>query len=433
MLSRFSRLPGVGSLFNTQTNYSAEEIDGAVTEIKKIGRSTSSHDDTIDGITTILALMKKYSDSLHVQRVSCHALSNLAMQVVVARLIVQKGGFQLIQKCLLRFEGDHKLCWLGSSAVWNLARPPANRSIIGVSGVKLMLKMLKLHRGKEKVTNTSIGALSNLSLCDALKNMIAQQKYVELILSVLTEYAQKRSLSVMTSGAGLVANLAVSDDHATLMVKKNAIRILLQLLNWRGDNVDDTLYRNTCAALNNMVTATDFLDHFLGNLGVEAVFSFLTQNQNDLYTNLLENCLINIEVDVNEVTTSFHLCALHGRLPVLQKLMIDYPFTDLDGVDSKTRTCLDYAIFGKHPDVAHFLSKCGAIKYQSNIGNLRDAEERKLIENAITNGKRVLKETVKAHRKAVVKALPLFPVELCNLVVSYGGNVDMLRVTKKYE
>ena len=156
------------------------------------------------------------------------------MSVNVARLIVQKGGFHQIQKCLLRFESDHKLCWLGSSAVWNLARPPANRGIIGVSGVKLMLKMLKLHRMKEKVTNTSIGALSNLSLCDSLKNMIAQQKHVELILSVLSEYAQKKSLSVMTSGAGLVANLAVSDDHATLLVDRGANKILINLLKWRG-------------------------------------------------------------------------------------------------------------------------------------------------------------------------------------------------------
>ena len=293
MLSRFSKLPVVSSLFQNNSTYPQEVIDDAVREIKCLGRCSSNpplhgnSDDTLQGIARILSLMKKYNDSLHIQRVSCHALSNLAMQVVVARWIVQKGGFQLIRKSLLRFEDDHKLCWLGSSAVWNLARPPANRNVIGVEGVKLMLRMLATHRAKEKVTNTTIGALSNLSLCDSLKSVIAQPKHVELILSVLAEYVKRRSLSVMTSGAGLVANLAVSDEHATRMVQKGAIHILLQLLGWRGKSVDDTLYRNTCAALNNMVTADDFLDSFLSTLGVEAVFEFLKANRNDLYTNLV--------------------------------------------------------------------------------------------------------------------------------------------------
>ena len=181
-----------------------------------------------------------------------------------------------------------------------------------------------------------------------------------------------------------------------------------------------------------MVTATDFLDHFLANLGVEAVFDFLNQNQNDLYTNLLENCLINIEVDVNEVTTSFHLCALHGRLKVLQNLMTQHPHTDLDAVDSKHRTCLDYAIFGKHQDVVLFLSKCGAIKYQSNVAH-GESKEMKEIEAAIRRGADILEETVNAHNKAVIKALPLFPTELCHLVVQFGGNVDMLKVTGQFQ
>ena len=69
MLSRFSRLPGVSSLFNTQITYPPEVIDGAVSKIKRLGRETSStNDNPLEGITMILSLMKKYSDSLHVQR-----------------------------------------------------------------------------------------------------------------------------------------------------------------------------------------------------------------------------------------------------------------------------------------------------------------------------------------------------------------------------
>ena len=436
MLSRFSKLSSsvLSTVLKQHHNYDQETIDAAVAEIKSLGRHSTNNDDTIQGITKILSIMKKYSESLHVQRVSCHALSNLAMQVVVARWIVQKGGFNLIKKCLMRFDDDHKLCWLGSSAIWNLARPPANRSIIGVDGVKLMLNMLEKHRDKEKVTNTSIGALSNLSLCDSLKSVISQAPNIEIVLSVLSEYVQKRSLSVMTSGAGLVANLAVSDDYANTLVSKGAIKILLHLLSWKGSTVDDTLYRNTCAALNNMVTATMFLDSFLESSGVETIFEFLKLNQNDLYTNLLENCLVNIEVDVNEQTTSFHLCALHGRLEILQNLIKQRPLTDLDAMDSKNMTCLDYGICGKHVDILYFLSKCGASRYQQNLlsDNDEDTKERERMQLAMDDGWHVLREVREVYENAVSKSLLTFPTAICKLLVTYGSNVEMLQGTNQY-
>eukprot|EP01083_Nonionella_stella_P026772 73715_1 len=434
MLSRFSKLPGVlGNVFQNNHEYPQEVIDRAVAEIKTLGKCSANHDDTLRGITKILSLMKKYSNSLHVQRVSCHALSNLAMQVVVARWIVQKGGFNLIKKALLRFEDDHKICWLGSSAVWNLARPPANRSVIGQEGVKLMLRMLKNHRDKEKVTNTSIGALSNLSLCDSLKNVIAQQQNIELILSVLSEYVDKRSLSVMTSGAGLVANLAVSDDHANTMVTKNSIRVMLQLLDWSGNHVDDTLYRNTCAALNNMVTATHFLDSFLESKGVETVFEFLNKNDNDLYSSLLENCLVNIEVDVDEHTTSYHLCAQHGRLQILKQLVEENSFDDLDVTDSKNMTCLDYAISAKNIEIVQFLSKCGATKYQQNIlSDNSDENERKKILSAISSGIKVLQNAHRINEEALTHSLPLFPEAICKMMVTFNSNISMLQAINEY-
>lgn len=118
MLSRFTKLPGISSLLSNTNNYSPESIDEAVADIKKLGRSVSSNvnADIHQCISQILFLMKKFSDSVQVQRVSCHSLSNLGMQVATARWIIKKGGFQLIKKALTKFETDNKLCWLGSSA-----------------------------------------------------------------------------------------------------------------------------------------------------------------------------------------------------------------------------------------------------------------------------------------------------------------------------
>lgn len=434
MLSRFSKLPGVlGNVFHNNKEYPQEVIDSAVAEIKLLGRASSNNEDTLQNITKILLLMKKYSDSLHVQRVACHAISNLAMQVVIARWIVQKGGFQLIRKCLLKFEEDYKLCWLASSAIWNLARPPANRAHIGSEGVRLMINVLKKHHDKEKVTNTTIGALSNLSLCDSLKLEVAQESNLKLIVEVLGEYSTKRSVTVLTSGAGLIANLAVSDEFAETVVNMNALPIVLQLLKWERSG-DDTLHRNACAALNNMVTAARFVDSFLEHKGVEQVYEFLQSNDKELYNNLLENCLVNMEVDVGQQTTSLHLCALHGKEEILKNLVSAQELVEFDATDSKNMTALDYAISAKHVSIIKFLSKCGATKFQQNIlADNSNEKEREQIERAIEEGRTIRKQIIKDHETTFVASLPAVPVDICKVMVEFNSVVSMLQAVKQYE
>jgi hypothetical protein len=434
MLSRFTKLPGI-STFLGNGHYPQEAVDEAISEIKSLGKSVNvSNDESLQDISKILVLMKRYGDSLHVQRVACHALSNLAMQVRAARWIIQKGGFNLIRRCIAKFNGDHKLCWLASSAVWNLGRPPANRAVIGKEGVRLMLKILYEHRNREKVANTAVGALSNLSLQEELKEMIAEEESLHLLIAVMSQHLSSESTSVLTSSAGLLANLAVSDDFASAIVKKGALSILMKLLMWDRDNSnsssstgtvtgDDTLYRNTCAALNNLVTAQGFLDAFLRARGIEFVQDFLKHNNNELYTNLLENCLVNIDADTDVRTSSLHLAAFHGKLPVIKDLYFqDIHETDLDSVDGHRRTLLDYAIAGKHKHVIDFLCMCGAKKHGRKE---QDMEEDIL--DAIQTGTKKLVHVQDTQAKTMIVALPHFPEHLCEYMTGFQHHVDMLK------
>ena len=444
MLSRFSP----SKLFVKNEKYSTKHIDEIVSEVKKLGKTGNSNnvntEDLLPSIIKILSIMKKYSNVIQIQRVCCHALSNLAMQVVVARWIMEKGGFKLIQKALIKFENDHKLCWLGSSAIWNLARPPANRQLIGKTGVQLMLKILKIHKNKEKVTNTTIGALSNLSLCDELKDIIAINKNIDIILDVLNEYCDKNIQSVLTSGAGLLANLAVSDAHANTLVNRNALPILLKVLSWnngilKSDNIPadqqqqmETLFRNTCAALNNMVTGDEFIDSFLVSKGVETIYSFLNNNNSDLYNGLLENCLVHMECDISKPTTSIHLCSLHNKLDILKKLILNNNNSiDLEIKDDKNMTCLDYAISMNHLDIIQFLTKlgCDSSKIKLNNDNERDSA----IMEAINKGNIILKTIKKENRNAVDDSLKhALPKDICYHIAEFHGVIDMLQANNEF-
>jgi hypothetical protein len=519
ILQRFSLSTLASSIKNNNSNqtYSKEEIESAIAEIKSLGKraieqqNASGNDaqanaDTVSDIKKILKLMKQYSNNLYIQRVSCHALSNLAMQVVIARYIVNNNGFQYIRNALERFINDHKLCWLASSALWNMARPPANREIIGKNGVKLMLKVLSMHYIKhEKVTNTAIGALSNLSLCEPIKSLICKKDNIKLVLDVLNLYSKpnSRSVSVMTSGAGLLANLAVSDEHASTLLVNDALPVLIQLLQWRfvGENdsndeekenengnendnsVENTLHRNSCAALNNMVTAKFFIDKFLECNGIETVYSFIKHSKNELFINLLENCLTTMECDSNRPTTTMHLCALHNRVDLLKNMIekastIDndsdsdsdsdkdsdmvsvgshiwgkeskhFPVRELlNKTDGNNMTCLQYAALGKHYNVIEFLTKCGANTdiLDEMINNNHDSESsdsdsneedikthNQNIKNAIDNGNNTMKEISNQHKQAITDTLAEMPTDLCQLIVTFENDIDMLQLANQFQ
>lgn len=517
MLQRFSLSSIAQSIKNTSTSthvdYDKEDIDNAIAEIKQLGKRAAEQQENSSNasqtsvhvakdIKQILKLMKQFDRNLYVQRVSCHALSNLAMQVVIARYIVANNGFNYIRNALDKFTSDHKLCWLASSAIWNMARPPANREIIGKHGVKLMLKVLAIHHVKhERVTNTAIGALSNLSLCESIKTLICKKQNISLVLDVLSLYSSKenRSMSVMTSGAGLLANLAVSDEHAETLLKYDALPVLCNLLKWKSDNDDSeeqqqdeqeeeaeernsveiTLHRNACAALNNMVTAQDFINKILNCNGLETIYNFLNKTKNNLFINLLENCLTTLECDKEHAVTTMHLCGLHNRMDLLKNIIEKVNNLDdqmdldeysdestdmtpsvgshiwgelktqdisvselLNKRDGNNMTVLQYAALGKHYKLVEFLIKCGAdsqvLDTSTNLDTTDDSEDdikihQDRLDNAINKATKTVESIQMQHKQAMYQALDYVPIDLCNLISTFENDIDMLHVAKQFK
>ena len=421
--------------------YPTESLASSLKTIKTVDALSRSSDLTMSSETvfTVLSTMKRFKFNLEMQSVCCRAISNLAMNSRTAKRIVRRGGFRVIRDAMIRFEDDASLCRLGSGAIWNLSRPQSNRTMIGVDGVKLLMKTMVIHGSNEKVVNGTLGALSNLSVCDPLRDEIARSKHLDVILSTMDRYIESRSVSVSMTGAGLINNLAVNDSTAVLMIARNVIPMLLQLMEWTTDgdldDLDDldTIHRNTCSALRNLVDADNFNDRFLRHCGVERVFAFLAQSASDRVVQFLTICLRNVGVHGLIPTTSFHVCALNGNLPILKHLVAAHPHFDLDAVDSSGSTCLDYAVTVKCGAIVSFLSKCGAVKHHVDLeAETFDEEERKLIRTAVFNGKTVLDDVKRIHRIALRKGLPSFPTDVCRLMATFNGNVDMLKAVDQF-
>jgi len=443
-------------------------MESSLKTIKTVDALSRSSDLIMSSETvfTVLSTMKRFKFNLEMQSVCCRAISNLAMNIRTAKRIVRSGGFRIIRNTMTRFEDDASLCRLGSGAIWNLSRPQANRGVIGVDGVKLMMRTMRIHCTNEKVVNGTLGALSNLSVCDPLRDEIARNKTLEVILSTLSRYLERGSVSVMMTGAGLINNLAVNEDHATLMITHNVIPMMLRLLEWMDLNQDsdqdldrnlkrdtdqnqdsngnaivngnddyDTIHRNTCSALRNLVDADNFNEEFLSHRGVERVFGFMKHCDADRVNQFLTICLRNIGLHEHSPTTSFHVCASNGRLSVLKHLVTMHPLHDLDEVDSDGFSCLDHAIAAREMEIISFLSKCGAQRDSVHLdldGEDFDDEEREMIRAAMFNGGAILDDVKRVHRIALRKGLSSFPADVCRLMATFNGNIDMLMAVDQF-
>jgi len=402
---------------------------------------------------------------MRVQRMACHSLSNLGMSSTNASFIVQQGGFPLIKDALQRFCFDEKLCWVGCSALWNLSRPTANREVIGAEGVQLMFKVLKTHSNNVDVLNTAIGALSNLSLNDTLKDLVAQPENLSILLKIVHEAVAAESFLVSTSAAGLLANLAVSDVYANTLVEQGALKSILQIVALALlPSAEDTLKRNICAALNNVVTASSYIPEFLRVKGVEVVYQLLEQNgTEDLYAQLLQNCLQTVdtnfafevetrdeEAEENEArtnerrfkkTTSFCLAAHHGQFEIMRELVLADPSLDLNATDDYGMTALDYATVQDHDAIVEFLAKCGVRKtrqYTMSINSMlassEDSESESVckIEDAFQKGREVLINVRSEHAESIGEAQDDLPRELAGLISSFACNIDLLSSTAQF-
>ena len=102
---------------------------------------------------------------------------------------------------------DWKVCWLGCSALWNLARPQDTREAFTIEIIDLVLRAIRTHGSQCKLINTALGALSNLSLNDCLKTYVGTYHNIKSILESLREHFQDRH--VACTGCGLIANVTL--------------------------------------------------------------------------------------------------------------------------------------------------------------------------------------------------------------------------------
>lgn len=409
---------------------SKEKIDESESTVKRIGRkyANSSENNTIsvsDGelsedLSTIRAIMGKYSNKITIQRVCCHAISNMAINQNYCASIVEKGIHTLIEKAIKKNK-DWKLIWLGFSAIWNLARPPSVRQHFTKNTITLCLNSLKNMKDNDLVCETTLGALSNLMLNTNLRETMKKND-LSLVCEVIDESVK---CSTLTAGAGLLTNLAHNNDMADILNEFNAIEIVLNKMEIFSH--DSHLLRNSCAALSNLTPVENYLESFLNNKGVEKVISAINLGRlgDDAIIPLAEQALIPTEIDLDSMfhTTSLHISVQKSLKNSVDKCLLNG--IDINEVDTLQNTPLHYAVMNNDFEMVRYLVSHGSDIYIKNLDKKSslDISDNKM-RDVIKNGLKDLKE-LHIKRSEHITESSLLISDISMIVSSYENPIDI--------
>lgn len=381
------------NFFKTQ-NPTGSKLRELVTYIKTIGRIPINEEKLDDKMKAVSKVLKKYPDCIQIQRAGCHTISNVAMEIIQARMLMQFDVDKIIVRCLNRFyKEDWRICWLGASALWNLARPEEHRNKFSAGTLNLVLEILGSYVENTKVVNTSVGALSNFVLDPVLKQHLGQPQNLPILIQVTNQHIFDENIAC--TAAGMLANLAVDDAIGHDLVKFGIIETVTNMINLK--NRDPTFQRNTVAVLSNCLTSPLFVSECLRHFTVESLFDLQKNAANIGIIALVLNCFQRLDVDSEFYTTSVHAACFHGDLKIL-KTFVGYDRTLIHDIDGRGETAIIYAARRNHSDIVEYLIKCGA-SFEILLDN-RETLDPKIMES-IDNSIQLIKESREVYAKTV--------------------------------
>jgi len=393
-----------------------ENVDNVISRIRYVRKLNVSLV-TEKHIDEVISYMNVYGDNLKVHQSGCQTLANICMDENIRRLVNEKGAHCLVLNTLKHFCDDWKLCWLACSALWNMTLEIEGRQTFPLNAVEVFLKTLNGHRDHKRIIKVVIGCLSNLCLTNSFRDSIGQPKNLQFLYNAILE--NTTDLQISATSAGLIANLAVSDEIADRLVEMGSVRGLKLMLIHQF--ADATFQRNVVAALRNCRTGNGFVKECILNQIIEELYILMEHPINEDAIGLPIVMVCNsLNASVAHRPTSFHLCSLHGFLMefkiLVQKQEIVENFMNFDCVDKSGYTLLSYAIEGGSLETIRFLILCGAKIYAQDDENL-DAATEKVIVDSQNEASQNLKNWVSELYK-ITEALHT-PLAITELIVQY--------------
>jgi len=399
---------------NRKKNKHAYPSRETIHYIKKLGTLPIEKSKANENILVVVQHMKKYPDSISMQRVCCHTISNMSMDTEIANeVVINRKTHLLVVDSLAKYKDDWKLCWFACSAIWNMSRSDIARNEFVPDIVDLLVNVINRHKEKQQVVNTVLGSLSNLSLRYVFKQAIGHAQYIESIMTVIKSNTD--SLTVSSTSAGLLANLAVHDPIANMLVQAGGISAIARMLRTKSHKQDILLERNASSALNNCISCSLYFSQTLRHKLIEPLLRLRDTSSDIATVSLASNCLVALGLEDNEITTTHHLTAFHGCLDILQKVVTEK--LNVNEQDANGCTMLQHAVDQNHPKIVYWLVMIGA--NENKFIDHPDCELRVILREAKSRRDFLLNTYSNIIFRSCSMNHPRLNKDICSVIMSY--------------
>jgi len=146
-------------------------------------------------------------------------------------------------------------------------RAEANRVMFGMtlSGIPLLLEVMREHKGSEEIARVSFLAVWYLSRNEDIKRIVGESGGIPLLLEMLEEHG-KRNVEVAKNGVTVLHNLSINNDNRKRIAEAGGIAMILSMMEEHGaSNVH--VAKEGCMALTNLANNNDDNRKRIGEVG----------------------------------------------------------------------------------------------------------------------------------------------------------------------
>lgn len=397
----------------------ARNLDDEISVVKGILENYQNENlEVSDQLLRYLCDLTKFScDEVELPIITCHIISNLALDENYAVIMIQLGVIRNLTKLLAKHNKNSKLVWKCTSAIWNLCRPVDIEDYIPVTLPGLVFECLVTNLDFKKAVHTSFGALSNLALVKpAETGNIFTEKNMEIMAVIVKKY---RNVNMIAGHFGaMVANIAVNAQVANKFVNNNFIEILFQCLQ---ETTERSSVKHLVAAVHNMSDIQSFCDYLCEAQGVE----LLRKIQIDYNDEISEfvNGIFDLSSLPQSATTSLHAsvvsCDISMTIDLLKR------FGKLETKDLEGKTALQLAIDSDKYETVQLLVASGA---EGKHCVLKEGGEGKSMKRYIDHGTELRFESIQMLKNMVLFSQPKANVDICSVINACIPGVELLLI-----
>jgi hypothetical protein len=286
-----------------------------------------------------------------------------------------------------------------------MARSAETRELIELSTVSLLITIMTIYTHKLNVVNTAMGALCNISLVPLARKKTGKLENMRTLLRIITRCADS---NVASTGIGLMANLASSNDMADTLLENELFPIINLCISFGTHKAKrSTMLYNVAATLSNCSTCALYEEKFIEHRMLETFAKYFDM-ESEVVTlataGLVENAIRQFGITDVTSTTSFHLACMKGLTNVFYALIKEYHHLeeiDFNSVDLNGRSFMSYAIEYRRLEMISLLTRCGAKMDDQRFNDISIQEDRERI-NAIVE---LNDEAIENIRKVFVESI----------------------------